>query len=107
MYRVFIKYCVFFRRFENIPDSGLSLFSFGVSVGTHTRKVEHQRSSRTGRVRKNHNILRKKNTIFNEHPGVNQFKAKTIAFKWFIYISSHKSGAKLKYVYPKLYSFVF
>ena len=28
---------------------------------------KHQRYSRTGRVQKNHNILRK-NTIFNEHP---------------------------------------
>ena len=28
-YRVLIKYCVFFQRFQNIPDSGLSLFSLG------------------------------------------------------------------------------
>ena len=34
---------------------------------THTRQVEHQRCSRTGRVQKNHKILRK-NTIYNEHP---------------------------------------
>ena len=67
IYRVFIKYCVFFRIFENILDSGLSLFSFGVSVCTHTRQVEHQRCSRTGGVQKNHKILRK-NTIINEHP---------------------------------------
>ena len=32
----------FFRRFWNIPDSGLSLFSLGVSVCTHTRQVESQ-----------------------------------------------------------------
>ena len=36
-YRAFIKYCVFFRIFKNIPNSGLSLFSHGVSVCTHTR----------------------------------------------------------------------
>ena len=34
---------------------------------THARQVENQRCSRTGRVKKNHKILRK-NTIFNEHP---------------------------------------
>ena len=44
---------VFFRRFFNIPDSGFSLFSLGVSVCTHTRQVENQRCSRTGRVQKN------------------------------------------------------
>ena len=44
-----------------------TLFSLGVSVCTHTRQVEHQRSSRTGRVQKNSDILRK-NTIINEHP---------------------------------------
>ena len=32
----------FFRFFKNIPDSGLSLFSLGVSVCTHTRQVENQ-----------------------------------------------------------------
>ena len=61
LYRVFIKYCVFFRRFENIPDSGI--FSLGVSVCTHTRQVENQRCCRTGRVQKNHKILRKKHNI--------------------------------------------
>ena len=34
---------------------------------THTRQVEHQHCSRTGRVQENNNILRKK-TIFKEHP---------------------------------------
>ena len=29
-YRVFIKYCVFFRRFLNILEPGLSLFSLCV-----------------------------------------------------------------------------
>ena len=38
-----------------------------MSVCTHTRQVENQRCSRTGRVQKTYNILRK-NTIFNEHP---------------------------------------
>ena len=32
-------------------------------VCTHTRQVEHQRRSRTGRVQKNHKILRKKHNI--------------------------------------------
>ena len=50
-------------------DSGLSLFSLGVSVCTHTRQVEHQRCRRTGRVQKNHKI--RKNTIFNEYPVLN------------------------------------
>ena len=50
--------------FTKILDySGLLPFS----VFSHTRQVEHQRCSRTGRVQKNHKILRK-NTIFNEHP---------------------------------------
>ena len=62
MYRVFIKY-FFSEDFENIPDSGLSLFSLCVSVCTHNRQVEHQRCSRTGRVKKNHKILRKKTYI--------------------------------------------
>ena len=57
----------FFDDSKYILDSGLSLFSLSVSVCTHTRQVEHQRSSRTGRVQKNHRILRE-NTIFNEHP---------------------------------------
>ena len=62
-YRVFIKHCVFFQRFYNIPDSGLSLFSLGISVCTNTRQVEHQRCSRTDIVQKNHNILRKKHNL--------------------------------------------
>ena len=39
------------------------MFSLGVSVCTHTRQVEHQRCSRTGRVQKNHKIFRKKHNI--------------------------------------------
>ena len=62
MYRVFIKYCVFFRFFKDIPDSGLSLFSLGVSVCTHTWQVENQRFNRTGRV------TITKTQLFNEHP---------------------------------------
>ena len=69
-YRVFIKYCVFSKILKYIPDSGLSRFFLGVYTGLHawTTKwqVEHQRCSRIGRVKKNHNILRK-NAIFNEH----------------------------------------
>ena len=51
-YRVFIIYIFF--KFKKNPDSGLSLFSLGVSVCTHTRQGEHQRCSKTGRVQKNH-----------------------------------------------------
>ena len=64
-YRVFIKYCVFFEYFKIFR----TLFSLGVCVCTHTRQVEHQRYSRTCRVKKNHKCLMK-NTIFNEHPVV-------------------------------------
>ena len=53
-YRVFIKYCVF----SEFLKIFWTLFSLGVSVCTHTRQVEHQRCSRTGRVQKNHKILR-------------------------------------------------
>ena len=37
-YGVFIKYCVFIKRFQNIPDSVLSLFSLGVGVHTSGRQ---------------------------------------------------------------------
>ena len=63
IYRVFIKYCVFSKKFQIIPDSGLSLFSLCVSVCKHTRQVEYQRCSRTGRVKKNHKTFRKKHNI--------------------------------------------
>ena len=56
----------FLENFYNIPDSGFSVFSLGVSVCKHTRQVENQRFSRTSRVQKYHNIFRK-NTILNEH----------------------------------------
>ena len=62
-FRVFIKYCVFFRIYTNIPDSGLSLFSLIVSLCTQTSQVENQRWCRTDRVQKNHNIWRKKHNI--------------------------------------------
>ena len=45
-----------------IPDSGLSRFPLDVS-----ECAQWQRCSRTCKVQKNHNILRK-NTIINEHP---------------------------------------
>ena len=48
---------VFFPKILNIPDSGLSLFFFDVSMCTHTRQVEHQRRSRTDRVQKNETFL--------------------------------------------------
>ena len=48
-----VLFSVFFKTFR-------TLFSLGVSVCTHTRQVENQRCSRTGRVQKNHKILRKK-----------------------------------------------
>ena len=63
---MYIKYCVFSKILRYIPDSGLSLFPLGVSECTQWQ-VKHQRCSRTGRVQKNQNILRK-NTIFKEHP---------------------------------------
>ena len=63
---VFIKYCVFSKILKYIPDSGLSLLPLGVRVCTQWQ-VKHQRCSRTCRVQKNHNILRKKR-IFNGHP---------------------------------------
>ena len=56
---------VFFRIFKNISDSGLSLFSLGVSVCKHTRQVVHQRCSRTDRVQKNHKIFRNKQYLMN------------------------------------------
>ena len=52
-----------FRRFKNIPDSGLSLFSLLASVCTHNRQVESLCCSKTGRVQKNHKTLRKKHNI--------------------------------------------
>ena len=58
-YRVFIKYCVFFEDFKIFRI----LFFSVVSVCTHTRQVENQRCCRTGRVQKNHKILRKKHNI--------------------------------------------
>ena len=64
IYRVFIKYCVFFENLKIFPDSGLSWFFLGVytrlDAWSTKWQVEHQRCSRTGRVKKNHNILRKK-----------------------------------------------
>ena len=65
-YRVFIKYCVFSKILKYIPNSGLSQFPLSVSMCTQWQ-VKHQHyCSRTGRVQKNNNNLRK-NAIFNEH----------------------------------------
>ena len=50
-------------RFKNIPDSGFLCFPLCVRVCTHTRQVENQRCSTTGRVQKNHRILRKKHNF--------------------------------------------
>ena len=93
----------FFWRFSSITD--LSLFSLGVSVCTHTRQVEHQRCSRTGRVKKNHNILRK-STIFDEHP-VYDFLYRNIASSrcnQFYLLSVCVSCADLRHIskYPKM-----
>ena len=66
MYRVFIKYCVFFEDFQIFRSLAFLCFPL-VSrqfVYTHTRQVEHQRCSRTGRVQKSHKILRKKHNIY-------------------------------------------
>ena len=58
-YRMFIKSCVFFVNFKIY-----SRFSVGVYIGLYAKwQVEDQRCSRTGRVGKNHNILRKKHNI--------------------------------------------
>ena len=65
---MFIKYCVF----SEFLKIFWTLYSLGVSVCTHTRQVENHRCSRAGRVKKNHNILRKK-SIFYEHPVVFNF----------------------------------
>ena len=49
--------------FSDFFEKFRTLFSFGVRVCTQTRQVENQRCSRTRRVQKNHNILRKKHNI--------------------------------------------
>ena len=70
-YRVFIKYCVFSKILRYIPYSGLSRFPPGVSVCTPARQLEHQRCTRTCRVQKYHNILRKKKYLMQELLKVN------------------------------------
>ena len=57
---------VLFRKFQNIFWTLASLSVFPQCVHRTKWQVENQRFSRTGRVKKNHNILRK-NTVFNEH----------------------------------------
>ena len=64
-YRVFIKYCIFLKDFKIFRTLAFFCFpSVSVCVHTHTRQVENQRCSRTGRVQKNHKILRKKHNIW-------------------------------------------
>ena len=60
-----IVFC--FRRFLNIFWTLVSLGFPSVSVWVHNGRSNYSACSRTGRVRKNHNILRK-NTTFNKHP---------------------------------------
>ena len=60
VYRVFIKYCgVFFKDFRIFRTLVFLCFP-SVSVD---RQVEHKRCRWTGRVKKNHKILRKKHNI--------------------------------------------
>ena len=68
IYRVFIIYCVFSKILRNIPDSGLYWIPLSSNSECTQWQAKHQRySSRTCRVQKNHNMLRK-NTVFNWHP---------------------------------------
>ena len=68
-----------------------------ISVCTHTRQVEHQRCSRTGRVQKNYNILRK-NTIFYEHPVAKKFGYFTITQPdWLLRFFLHASQMSFQY----------
>ena len=63
---MYIKYCVFSKILEYIPDFGLSLFPLGVRACT---QCVHNGSAAADHVE-----LRKitsKNTIFNEHPVYN------------------------------------
>ena len=67
MYRVFIKYCVFYLKVVIFPNSAsfaAALVFYLPSVCTHTETEGKQRKARV------RNILKysKKNTIFNEHP---------------------------------------
>ena len=63
-YRVFIKYCVFTKILKYSGLWPFSVFPRSQCVySTRTRQVEHQRSSRIGRVQKNHKKLRKKHNI--------------------------------------------
>ena len=62
--RVFITYYVFSDDFNIFRTRAFLCFpSVSVCVHTHTRQVENQRCSRTGRVQKNHNILRIKHVM--------------------------------------------
>ena len=61
---MFIRYCVF-SEFFNIPDSDLSLLSFGVSVCAHIRQVENQPCSRTDKFSKSQNYKEKTQYFIN------------------------------------------
>ena len=61
-YRVFIIYCVFFRILKIFRTLAFLCFP-SASVCVYTRQVEHHRCSKTGRVQKNHKVLRKKHTL--------------------------------------------
>ena len=63
-YRVFIKHCVFSKILKYILDSDLFRFPLGVSRCTQWQ-VKHRHCSRTCRVNKNHNILRKTQYLMN------------------------------------------
>ena len=71
----------FFEDFEIFRTLAFLCFS-SVSACVHTRQVENQRGSRTGRVQKNHKILRK-NTIFKEPPVFdNNSVTKNVRNRW-------------------------
>ena len=68
-YRVFIKYCVFFRFLQNILDS---VFPRCQCMYTHQagRKPALQQNWQSSEKSQN---FKEKNTIFNEHPVVKCF----------------------------------
>ena len=64
LYRVFIKYCVFFRIFQNIPNSVFPRWQF-VYTKQAGRKPALQQNWQSSEKSQN---FKEKNTIFNEHP---------------------------------------
>ena len=58
-YRVFIKYCGFSKILRYIPDSGLSQFSFGVTMAGQTTALQQQNlqsSEKSQHFEEKHNI---------------------------------------------------